>query len=296
MQIFRVNRLPLFQAPDTATDPNPPVDPAVAAAAAASAAVDPANPPAAVDPPADPVVDPAAPAADPAGPGERVHGNKGRKPWYLDRISEETAARQAAEQRAADALELANRLQNQRAADPADPARAVVPPADEPAIERRAREIAEQTRNQEKISSVIAAGVSKYDDWDDRMATLNAAGAASAAFALDVYTADPANAHEILHALADDPTKASRLARLDPRTRMVELLKMSPAIKAAPNAASSTAPALPRNVSRAPAPPPAIDPGATQTVDWRTDKNISDSEWSKRWDEEQRQKQAARRR
>jgi hypothetical protein len=287
MNSFRVHRLPLFQAPDTPVDPaSPPVvDPAVAAAAVAAAVADPPNPDPALDPAAPPVVDPAAPPADPAVT-ERQHGNKGRKPWYLDRISEETAARQAAEQREREALELARGLQQQQRQPGATPP--VQPSLDETAIETRARQIAEQTINQDKIRTVITQGISAFPDWDDRAATLGAAGAASPAFVLDVYSVDPTNAHKILHALSDDPTKAAHLAKMDPRARTVELVKMSMAAQGtAPVPAAEVKPAIPpRTVSKAPAPPPPVDPGAAQAVDWRSDK-ASDADFSKGWEANQ---------
>jgi len=253
----------------------------------------------------DPVIDDAAAAAaaaassttttDPVAPEPKVHGNKGKKPWYLDRISEETAARQAAEDRAREATELAERLQR----TPPSPGE-TVPRADDATIEARAAQIAEQRLASQNINSVISAGLGDFPDWDERAATLGAAGAANAAFVLDVHAVDPANAHKILHALSDDPAKAARLAKMDARTRTVELVKMSLAAQgtAAPAADPKVNgnPPAPRKVSGAPAPPPPIEPGAAQVVDWRTDKNISDADWSKKWDEDQRQKASARRR
>lgn len=290
MNIFRVHRLPLFQAPDAPVEPTPVVDPALAAQD--PPVVDPQAPPAAA---IDPVIDSAAPPAADAPVEPKPHGNKGKKPWYLDRISEETAARQAAEQVARDATELAQRLQRTppNAADPARP-----PAADEPAIEARARQIADERIAGSNIQSVISAGVGEFADWDERAATLGAAGAASPAFVLNVHAVDPLNAHKILHALSDDPAKAARLARMDSRSQTVELVKMSLAAQGAAAAPTNEVkPAVPpRTVSRAPAPPPPLEPGSTQVVDWRTDNKISDSEWSKRWDEDQRQKAASRRR
>lgn len=269
-------------------EPNPPVDPAVAAAASAASASNEApaavNPAANETPPADPAADPAAIAAiDPAEP--KPHGNKGKKPWYLDRISEETRRAQEAEARALNAEALLERSQTR---NPADPAAPPAPRADESAIETRARQIADERVAGEKIQTVIRSGIAKFDDWDERAATLGAAGAATPDFVLDVVSVDPVNAHLILHQLADDPQKAARLAKMDTRSRTIELVKMSMA--ASPNAAPAPAaeikPAIPpKAVSRAPAPPPPVDPGSAQAVDWRTDKNISDQEWSKRWDE-----------
>ncbi len=266
----------------TTTDPNPPpVDPAVAAAAAASIPA---------DPPADPAAaDPAATAADPAPePAERQHGNKGKTPWYLNRISEESEARRQAEARAQELQAMLER----KSADPAAP-----PPAraDDATIETRARQIAQETINGEKIRNVISAGVSKFPDWDQRAATLGAAGAASPDFVLDVVSVDPANAHLILHQLADDPQKAAHLAKMDTRARTIELVKMSMAAnQSAPAPAADPKPApAPKTVSKAPPPPPPVDPGASQTVDWRSDK-ASDEDFSKGWEARMRERHGRR--
>lgn len=265
----------------------PPVDPAVAAAAV----VPPADPPAPVAaeggdaPPPAPPAEVTPPAEDP-----KPHGNKGRKPWYLDRISEESEARRQAEERARNAEAL---LERSRTAPAADPSATTQPPAhDETAIETRARQIAQETLNGEKIRGVVQSAVAKFDDWDTRAATLHAAGAASPDFVLDVVSVDPQNAHVILHALADDPQKAARLAKMDTRTRTIELVKMSMAASGntAPAPAEPPKPApAPKTVSRAPAPPPPIEPAASQTIDWRSDK-ASDAEFSKGWEENARKR------
>ncbi len=262
----------------TMNDPIPPVDPAVAAAA--------------VDPPApDPVPEPQ-PAEDPAPQPEepRVHGNKGRKPWYLDRISEESEARRQAESRA---QELQAMLERARTAP--DPANTAEPRATDD-VETRARQIAQEMSNKDKIRSVISAGVAKFQDWDERAATLGAAGAASPEFVLDVVSVDPINAHEILHQLADNPDKAAHLAKMDTRTRTIELVKMSlAATGTAPKPAPTEKPVpAAKQVSKAPPPPPPVDPGASQVVDWRSDK-ASDADFAKGWDENRKNRQGRRR-
>lgn len=262
---------------ETVVDPVPPVDPAVTAAVV--------DPPIAADPPVDPVVvdPPAEPIEDP-----KPHGNKGAKPWFLQRISEESERARQAETRA---QELEAMLERARA----NPDPATITRPDDTAIETRARQIAQDTINGEKIRSVVQSGMTKYSDWDDRAATLGAAGAASPDFILDVVSVDPVNAHEILHKLADEPQKAARLAKMDPRTRTIELVKMSMAAQGTTEPPKPTEkPLPPKTVSKAPAPAPAVDPGASQTLDWRTDPNISDAEFSKRWDENAKQRSARR--
>lgn len=274
--------------PVTNTDPNPPVDPAVVANVTPPAA----DPPAVVDPAVAPAVDPPAPATDPAAADPvdpKPHGNKGRKPWYLDRISEESEARRQAEERARAAEELAARLQRGDTNNPPNT------PANDADVETRARQIADERVNGDKIRSVISAGISNFTDWDQKAEMLGAVGAASPAFVLDVVSVDPVNAHVILHQLADDPQKAAHLAKMDTRARTIELVKMSMAANASTAApAADTKPApQPKTVSKAPAPPPAIEPGSAPSIDWRSDK-ASDADFSKGWEENAR-KRALRR-
>lgn len=280
MHIFGFNRLPVFEAPEVASGAGkqPAVDPAVAAATDPAAAP-PAAPPAAVDPVA--AADPATDTA--ANPEQKQHGNKGQKPWFLARISEESERARAAEERARNAEAM---LARQQKTDP--PANG----HDGEAIEARARQLAEERIAADKISSVVNAGLAKFGDWDEKAQMLAAVGAASPAFVLDVVTIDPANAHEILHALADDPQKAARLAKMDARSRTVELVRMSMALSGgAPTSEQKPEPKppTPKSVSKAPAPPPAIDPSTAPSADWRNDKT-SDADFSKGWEEEQRKR------
>lgn len=264
----------------------PPVDPAVIAN------VDPAipppapvaDPPAPVDPPPAPIAaDPPAPAPDP-----NAHGNKGKKPWFLDRISEETHARQEAQRERDEWKALAERLRT-GAADPAKPA---TPPAaaNEADVETRAQQIADERVARSQISTVIAAGVKDFTDWDHRAETLAAVGAATPAFVMDVVAVDPQNAHKILHALSEDPDKAARLAKMDVRGRTAELTRMSMAAATpAPKADPEPPKPAPKAVSKAPPPPPAIEPGAAQTIEWWSDK-ASDDQFSKGWEARQRER------
>lgn len=294
MNWLRYNRLPLYQAPDVNSGAVPPVDPAVVAAADPAAG----EPPVTTDPP--PPVDPVDPPAtvDPAAANSQVKpvNNRGKAAppkWALDRISEESNgkalerdARLKAERERDEALALLNRRDGD------------APPAirqpDDADVETRARQIAADTLNRERIGTVISAGLAKFNDWEDRAATLHAAGAAGPEFVLDVFSVDPANAHIILSNLADDADKAARIAKMDPRARTIELVKMSMAASASTETTPAKSAAPPKTVSKAPAPPPAIDPGSAQAIDWRNDKT-SDADFSKGW-EENAAKRAARRR
>lgn len=294
MHLFRVLRLPLYQAPDAppAADPAPAVDPATIAPAAGDPPAPIAEAP--VDPGAgDP---PPAPLAEPAEP--KPHGNKGKKPWYLERISEESSekarerdARLAAEERARNAEDLVKRLQR----GGADPAPTTEPRGAEVDVEARAQQIADERLSRNTISGVVSAGVSAFDDWDSKTEMLAAVGAATPAFVLDVASVDPQNAHKILHQLADNPDKAARLAKMDSRARTIELVRMSMALSGETKTEPAAAPPPAKTVSRAPPPPPPVDPGTKKTVPW-WDDSVSDADFARGWDENARNRAARGRR
>jgi hypothetical protein len=194
-----------------------------------------------------------------------------QKPWFVERISEITAEKQKAETELAEYKALADKLKTQGAP----------PTMDEAAIEARAQQLADQRLSHEKISAVANAGVATYDDWRQRTEILEQAGAASPQFVLDVANIDPVNAHKIFHALSDDPAKAMRLARMDARSRTVELVRMSMSI-AGEQPKTETKPA-PKTVSKAPVPPPPVDGGAKKDVPWYADEQ-SDAEFSRNFD------------
>lgn len=275
MDIVRKYLIPLFQAPDApapaAQVDAPPV--IVADAPVVEAAV-----PEAQDPP----VDPPAPAA----PAE--HGNKGKQPWFLQRISEETSKRVqtetelAAERRRADeATALLARLQ----ADPAAPA---VPPAgrhpvaldpSSPEFRQAVQQEAARDRFFEDTTAVKNAGLQKFGAaFENTLNILTAVGVTTDDVVADILAVDKANAHILIDKLGQDPEKASALARMNSRTRIAELTRMSMGTPAAVET-KPAAPAVPaKQVSRAPAPPPPVEPSASKVVDWRTD-DASDADF-----------------
>jgi hypothetical protein len=272
MNIFRAILLPLYQAPDTPVEPviDLPLDPATIAAAG--------------DPPApDPQPDPAAP---PAGdPDPKPDGRK--NPWYLKRIADEAEARRQAEQRATDAEALAARLQaagkDPAAADPKTPAQQ---PRD---FDAAVRTETQRLRMQDDSAAVRDAGLKEFGtDFNQTLGILTAIGATNDDMVLDLLAVDKANAHKILANLAKDPEKAASLVGMDSRRRIAELTRMADAIAPAakPVPADPKAPVVPpaKQVSKAPAPAPPVDPSASKTVDWRSDA-ASDAEFSKGWDD-----------
>lgn len=247
--------------------------------------------PAAGDPPAEP--EPAA-GDPPAAPEPAQHGNKGKSPWFLERISEESAARRAAEQRASDAEAMLQRLQN--AGGQGDPPAAPKAPA--PAQDFESAVTAEASRREvaRQCNTVASAGFSEYPDWAEKTNILGAVNAATPDFVMDVVAVDAANAHKLLYQLANDPERAARLAAMEPRRRTSELTRMA-MTAAAPAADAKPAdpkPAVPpKTASRAPAPAPQVTPSASKVVDWRSDE-ASEDDFTKGFNE-MMEKRSARR-
>lgn len=272
--MFRAIPLPLYQAPDAPganVDPqDPPVDPKLAA-----------DPPAANPPAADPPVDPQAP-----GGTEKPDGRK--NPWYLKRIADEAERARLAETRAADAEALAARLQAGKEPPAVDPARTASPAA-APAQDFNAavRTEAQRLRLAEESTAVRSTGLREFGAaFLEDLNILTAIGATGDEIVLDLLAVDKPNAHKILANLAKDPEQAASLVGMDSRRRIAELTRMADAI--APkteNALTPKTPVVPpKQVSRAPAPPPPVDPSASKTVDWRSD-DADDATFSKGWEE-----------
>ena len=266
-----------------------PVDPAIAAAAN----VEPPELP--VEPVGDPP--PPVPPRTQMVPLEVVTGLRAK-----NRELESAAAQ--ARREAQEARELADRL-SARAVDPnappgtvqpPRPASIVAPPSNDADVDRRAAELL-FIRDAHNVSE---AGFKTYGQtWNESIKALDAYGINSPDFVSSVMEVDRSRTHEIMHQIAQDGEKAIALAAMSPARRIAEITRISIAMAA--NTASSTAtppagtvppktpvaaPVAPaRTVSRAPAPPPPIDPGVSRTVDWRSDPNISDADWSKQWNE-----------
>lgn len=252
MQIFRSVRLPFYQAPDAPagnTDGEP---------APAPENVLGAEPPA----PEPPQPEPEPPAPEP----EKADGRK--NPWYLKRIADEAEARRVAEQRATDAEALAARLQAGK--EPADPPRAA-PAQPNQDFNGAVRAEAQRQRLAEESTAVRDAGMKEFgNDFGQSLSILTAVGATSDDMVLDLLAVDKSNAHKILANLAKDPEKAASLVGMDSRRRIAELTRMADAItktEVVPPKPGTP----PKQVSRAPNPPPPVDPSASQTVDWRSD-------------------------
>lgn len=222
------------------------------------AAVEPAEP----EPVVDPVVD-------------QETEDKRKNPWFLKRISAEAEARRVAEQRATDAEAMLERLQKGKETPAAQPAAAS--PDFQTAVQREAA----RQRLSEDSTAIRDAGFRKFGAaFGENLAVLNAAGAVADDMVMDLIAVDKANAHEILASLAQDPERAASLAGMDSRRRTAELTRISMAINAPAAAAPKAATTPAKQVSKAPAPPPPVEPSASKVTDWRAD-DASDEDFDR---------------
>jgi hypothetical protein len=270
----------VYQAPDApvaAADPTPPADPPAGDAA----------------PPAG---DTGVVTPDAGDDGDQRDPPKGT-PWFMKRIADESAKVRAAdervaaaERRAADAQALAERLQrgDRPDAQPHVPLRQE-PLDDDARINQRAAQLVYKDTVNRIISKGNQAYGAEFDQASNVIATI--AGEAAPQIVEAVNAIDPDNAHAILFNLGKNPEKTAQLVGLDPARRIVELTRMSMTAATAAKAAAPTPPA--RTVSRAPAPPPAVDPGAGKVVDWRSDQ-ASDAEFDAGFQEMLKRRSARR--
>lgn len=253
--------------------------------------------------PVAPVPDPAAPpvAAEPEtpAPASIEAPAPAGQPWYMKRLSEESAkvarereAREAAERRATDAEALAQRLQetppDPAAPRPQSPQARQQPNQDE--FQAAVRRQAQQDRLAEDSMEVLRSGSTQFKDFGQTREILNAVGALNDDFVADLLAVDKANAHVLLDQLAKDPEKAVSLTQMDGRRRIAELTRMSTALAPKPIVPAVPAPA-PAPVSRAPKPAPALAPvgGDDDAADLYNEK-LSDDEWSRLWDDKHKKR------
>lgn len=202
--------------------------------------------------------------------------DKRKNPWFLKRISAEAEARRLAEQRASDAEAMLERLQAGKDKDP------VPPPAQD--IDRLVNTRAAALRLTDDRNALVQAGQSKFgtSEFNQAAEIAAACGCVSDDFVADVLAVDRSKAHEIYMMLASEPDRATQIAQMDSRRRIAELTRMtmaSPATTAAP-APAAKAPVSAKQVSKAPAPPPPVEPSASKTVPWYSDE-ASDAEFDK---------------
>lgn len=224
-------------------------------------------------------------------PAPVVHGNKGKTPWYMERINEETNKRIAAEEReqakereAAEARSLLERMQGGDKETPR--ARREEPENIDALVDAKAAKLLFDRDRR----AVIEAGQKEFgtEAFNDIAAILGAAGAATEDFIQDVIAVDKDGAHKILDVLAKDPERARALSNMDLRRRTAELTRISDKMTEAPKPAPVP---VRSGVSKVPAPKPVIEAISDNVgeMDLTNDK-LDDQTWSKMWDKKYRKK------
>lgn len=182
--------------------------------------------------------------------------------WVPKRISEITAARRAAEERAQRAEQelAALRAGNGAQVDQTQQTYQVQTPQNQSVdqlarayAERMVREQSEQTNMNSRIAAINEAGAKEFgDDYEKSVQNLQMAGIGGADF-LRVLTSVP-NAEKLVTYLGktENLNEAMRIGTLDPVQMGIELTKMS----------TQAAKALSKQISKAPPPAPIIDGGS----------------------------------
>jgi hypothetical protein len=231
-----------------------------------------ADPPAPQDPPADP---PSPPAPEPT---EADHGVK-RQAWFMRRLAEQEAELANMRRERDAANELARRVQDPGGTDTTT--RTAPPPTVTDAqIEARAAELVVKN----DVRELDVRGTEKYgEDWTAAVSVLNSLGANNLGFMGDILTADKAGAADLVRTLASQPEKLAMIMRMPAGGRIAELTRISMAAKQQ-TADPKAPPAPPKQVSKAPAPPPPLNAGGKKAVAWYAD-DASDLEFHAGWEE-----------
>lgn len=225
-------------------------------------------------------------------------------PWYIKRISQESAKAQreeegriAAERARDEALALAQRLQAGK--EEAAPALRQQPPPQADFNSEVQKAAAKQVLYND-IADIDRLGKASLGvPFVEAVNVLRAVGGTTDEFLSDVLAAvDKRDAPALLSAIAQDPENAANLAQMNSRQRIAELTRMSVAVAAKPAEEAVVVPAkvaAPKLVSKAPAPAPVVQPSASKTIDWRSDE-ASDADFHKGWESHQAERMKSRRR
>jgi len=179
--------------------------------------------------------EPVEPAATPA-PAANEPAPAPDHSWVPKRISEITAARRAAEARAAE-LEAENaRLRAAQTAAPADPTSAAAPVPANQSVEQLARAYAEKmVRDQaeastvnQRIQAINEAGAKEFgDQFEKSVQNLQMAGIGGADFLRVLTNVPKAEAVVTWLGKSENLNEAMRMATLDPVQMGIELTKLS---------------------------------------------------------------------
>lgn len=216
----------------------------------------------------------------------KPHHLKGKTPWYMERINEETNKRQQTEERLAqaerertEARALLERLQGgERAPTTAH--------NEEPDIDALVEARAEQKLFNADCNSVAEKGALEIPDFNEKLGILRAIGVVNDDFLKDIFAVDKSDAHKFLDRLSQDPERAKIMTRMDSRKRIAELTRMQMNDTTKP-----AAPAARSGVSKVPPPKPVVEAISYESgeADLTNDK-LDDQTWSKLWDKKYRKR------
>lgn len=222
-------------------------------------------------------------------PKPAAHGNKGKTPWYMERINEETNAKRRlqeqldAEKREKEDLRaLLERAQSAPKKD-GEEITPIIPPASAPKpvpreqYESDVRAGVAAIKFADDTQAVLSAGTKDFTNFKESLQILAAVGATDDEFIQNLLDVDKANAHKLLDNLAKDPDRTRELVNMNPNQRIAALTRLSVAQQ-------TTKPA---NVSKAPPPKQGIDPVAGNDGDELRD-DLSDATWSRNFDKKHR--------
>lgn len=230
-------------------------------------------------------VEPETPTEEPTAE-EKEHGNKGKKPWYMKEIDDLRYKAAQAREQAENAQALLEKMGTKE----------TEPKASDQDIDRLVEARAAARQMQRDREDLINAGNNAFgaEVFNNAAGIAATAGCVSDDFVSDVIAVDRANAHEIYMKLAEDPERAHALGRMDSRRRISELTRMADAIakekttKTSPLAAKPA----PKQVSKAPAPPPPVEPTTAKIVDWRNAD--SEEDFQRGWEENMKKRSTRR--
>jgi hypothetical protein len=230
--------------------------------------------------PVEVVADSPNPEPEPAPEPEKPHGNKGKTPWYMERINEETNQKRLLQQQLdqerrekAEAKALLERLQGGDKEQPR--AR-----SEEPDIDALVDARAEQKLFNQDCNVVAERGQLEIPDFNEKLATLRSIGVVNDDFLKDIFAVDKGAAHKILDRLAQEPERANLMVRMDSRRRIAELTRMNLMTETTKPAPVAAKPA----VSKVPPPKPVIDALSDDLGDMNlANDKLDDQTFSKLW-------------
>ena len=163
--------------------------------------------------------------------------------------------------------------------------------ADDAEIDRRA----EYKIFSRDVNNMRAEGLKEFGSaFQEDIRLLTSYGADDDNFVSQVMSVDPASAHILLHELARNPNRTTAIISMDPIRRVAELTRMSIARNSDGTFASkepkdAPSASAPKQVSKAPAPPPPVQPTSHKVIEFNSPEadKLPDAEWNKLWDERQ---------